>query len=66
MLIVASGAKSGLHRMLGIGANEIKYNQDAIIGNVQTEVPIDNRAFERFYESGSIAFLPIENNRSVF
>ena len=33
MLIVASGAKSGLHRMLGIGANEIKYNQDAIIGN---------------------------------
>ena len=66
MLIVASGAKSGLHRMLGIGANEIKYSQDAIIGNVLTEIPIDNRAFERFYDSGSIAFLPIENNRSAF
>jgi len=66
MLIVASGAKSGLHRMLGIGTNVINYSQDAIIGNVQTEVPIDHRAFERFYESGSIAFLPIENKRSAF
>ena len=66
LLIAASGANSGLHQLLGINSNVINYQQDAIIGNVMTDIPIENRAFERFYSEGSIAFLPLENSRSAF
>ena len=66
LLIAASGANSGLHQLLGINSNVINYQQDAIIGNVMTDIPIENRAFERFYSEGSIAFLPLANNRSAF
>ncbi len=66
LLIAASGADSGLHKLLGINSNVVNYHQDAIIGNVMTAIPIENRAFERFYSEGSIAFLPLANNRSAF
>ena len=66
MVIVADGANSSAREMLGIGVNRADYTQNAIIGNLLTEKPIANRAFERFTELGSIAFLPVENNRSAF
>ena len=66
LLIAACGADSGLHKLLGINSNVVNYHQDAIIGNVMTAIPIENRAFERFYSEGSIAFLPLANNRSAF
>ncbi|HJL93143.1 MAG TPA: 2-octaprenyl-6-methoxyphenyl hydroxylase [Woeseiaceae bacterium] len=66
LMIVADGANSSVRKMLGIGVNRVDYRQNAIIGNVLTEEPIANRAFERFTELGSIAFLPIEDDRSAF
>jgi 2-octaprenyl-6-methoxyphenol hydroxylase len=66
LLVVADGANSSARDFLGIGTNKINYDQVAIIGNLLTEKAIDNRAFERFSESGPLALLPIENGRTAF
>lgn len=66
LIIIADGLDSNVREILGIGVDRVDYSQNAIIGNVLTEKAILNRAFERFYESGSIAFLPIQDKRSAF
>ncbi|MEC9415830.1 MAG: 2-octaprenyl-6-methoxyphenyl hydroxylase [Pseudomonadota bacterium] len=66
LIIVADGFDSNAREMLGIGMHRVDYRQSAIIGNVLTERPILNRAYERFYESGSIAFLPVQDKRAAF
>jgi 2-octaprenyl-6-methoxyphenol hydroxylase len=66
LLIVADGTNSSTRDYLGIGVKKTNYDQIAIIGNLLTEKPIDNRAFERFSESGPLALLPIENGRTAF
>jgi 2-octaprenyl-6-methoxyphenol hydroxylase len=66
LLVVADGANSSARDFLGIGTNKINYHQVAIVGNLLTEKAIDNRAFERFSESGPLALLPIENGRTAF
>ena len=66
LLVAADGARSNVREMLGIGAKHSDYGQHAIIGNILTEKPHDNRAFERFTETGPIAMLPIKDNRTAF
>lgn len=59
LLIVADGAQSGLRDSLGITASVTRYDQRAVIANVQTQLPHNGQAFERFVADGAVAFLPL-------
>ena len=59
LLVVADGAQSGLRDSLGITANVTRYDQRAIVANVQTQLPHNGQAFERFVADGAVAFLPL-------
>ena len=66
LLVAADGANSSVRDMIGIGAKQASYEQWAIIGNLLPEKAPDNRAYERFTESGPIAMLPVADNRAAF
>ena len=59
LLVVADGAQSGLRDSLGITASITRYDQRAIVANVQTQLPHNGQAFERFVADGAVAFLPL-------
>ena len=48
LLVAADGSNSVVRELLGITATQSPYGQRAIIGNLRTERPIDNVAYERF------------------
>ena len=52
--------------MIGISASRVDYEQWAVVGNVLPEKAPDNRAYERFTDTGPIAMLPIADNRAAF
>jgi 2-octaprenyl-6-methoxyphenol hydroxylase len=66
LLVAADGADSTVRDLLGIAASRIDYRQCAVIGNVSPEKAPDQRAFERFTETGPLALLPIANRRAAF
>jgi len=66
LVVAADGARSSVREMLGIGVRHVDYEQCAIIGNLLTERPHENRAYERFTDSGPIAMLPVSEERSAF
>lgn len=66
LLVAADGANSAVRDMIGISAKQLSYEQWAIIGNLLPEKAPDNRAFERFTESGPVAMLPVADNRAAF
>lgn len=66
LLVAADGARSNVRDMLGISATFTDYGQHAVIGNLLTERPHQNRAWERFTEDGPIAMLPIRDDRTAF
>ena len=66
LIVAADGARSTVREMLGIGARHIDYGQQAVIGNLETEIPHGNRAFERFTEDGPVAMLPVSEKRAGF
>lgn len=63
LLVACDGANSAVRQMSGITASIHDYQQVAIIANVTTEEPHENKAFERFTEQGPIALLPMSDNR---
>jgi 2-octaprenyl-6-methoxyphenol hydroxylase len=66
LLVAADGANSTVRSMIGITADQVSYGQRAIIGNLLPEMPLRNRAFERFTEQGPLAILPIADGRAAF
>ena len=66
LLVAADGAGSAVREMMGISASRTDYGQSAVIGNVLTEIPLRNRAFERFTSEGPLAVLPIADERAAF
>ena len=66
LVVAADGANSGVRDMLGITAQQSQYGQRAVIGNLLTEKPIANRAYERFTVQGPLAVLPIPDDRAGF
>src|SRR5690606_6042966 len=66
LLAAADGARSMVRQFIDIESTHVDYRQCAIIGNVLPEVPISNRAFERFTVSGALSILPITNGRAAF
>ena len=66
LLVAADGARSSVREMLGIAAEQVSYDQRAVIGNLQPEQPIANCAYERFTEQGPLALLPLGTDRAGF
>ena len=63
MLIGADGTKSEVASAVNISQEMLHdYGQTAIIANVQTQQPHQNRAFERFTTEGPLALLPMKDN----
>lgn len=65
LVIVADGAQSKCAQMLGIDYEQKPYNQSAIITNVETELPNQGVAFERFAATGPAALLPLQKSLSA-
>ncbi len=63
LLIAADGVNSKTRVSLGIQTNQLSYAQTAIITNIETELPHNNRAYEYFTDSGPLAILPLTRNR---
>jgi 2-octaprenyl-6-methoxyphenol hydroxylase len=66
LLVAADGADSALRDMMGISAQKKQYGQRAIVGNLLTEVAIEQRAYERFTSQGPLAVLPVADDRAGF
>ena len=63
LLIVADGVSSKTRDMLQIGTSRQDYQQSAVITNVTPGQPHQNFAYERFTDTGPLAFLPLTGNR---
>lgn len=66
LLVAADGTNSRVRDMIGISAEQVPYNQVAVIGNLLPQKPMNNVAYERFTESGPLAMLPVADNRAAF
>lgn len=63
LLVVADGAESTLRDRLGVAAERSDYRQVAIIANVTPRRFHQHVAYERFTDSGPLAFLPLGSGR---
>ena len=59
LLVAADGAHSGIRELAGIGHAVHDYQQTAVACIVQTELPHDYIARQRFLRTGPLAFLPM-------
>jgi 2-octaprenyl-6-methoxyphenol hydroxylase len=59
LLLACDGANSPCRKLAGINVNHSDYQQVALIANVSTSTPHNNKAFERFTENGPLAMLPL-------
>lgn len=66
LLVAADGSNSSVRDMLGIAATQTQYEQRAVIGNLLTEKPLQNTAYERFTDAGPLALLPAADERAAF
>ncbi|HEC13147.1 MAG TPA: hypothetical protein ENI80_07835 [Acidiferrobacteraceae bacterium] len=60
LLVGADGARSQLRQHAGIETRGWSYGQQAIVATVQTELPHQETAWQRFLPTGPLAFLPLE------
>ena len=67
ILIAADGRDSFCRHAVGVDVNEHDYGQVALVTTVQTSLPHEQQAFERFSPQGPLALLPLggANRRSV-
>jgi len=63
MLVAADGNNSKVMKLLNIGSHRHSYDQVALITNVTPGKKHNNVAYERFTDSGPLAFLPMTQNR---
>ncbi|VAW75037.1 2-polyprenyl-6-methoxyphenol hydroxylase [hydrothermal vent metagenome] len=59
LLIAADGVQSRVRELLDIKVSQHKYHQSAIICNVTPELAHNGVAWERFTDTGPLAFLPL-------
>lgn len=63
LLVAADGNNSLVMQKLCIGSSRQSYHQMALITNVTPGKKHDNVAYERFTDTGPLAFLPMQSNR---
>lgn len=59
LLVAADGDDSIVRRLSGVRIKQHNYEQSAVIANIASNKPHNNRAFERFTDSGPLALLPM-------
>lgn len=64
LLIGADGINSKTRELLGVGTAGHSYLQDALVAHVRTSKPHRSTAWQRFVDSGPLAFLPLPDGRS--
>ncbi len=65
LLVIADGAFSNTRELAGIKTRILDYQQAAIVCNVGISRDHRNTAYERFTPDGLVAFLPLQDARSV-
>lgn len=63
LLAAADGTDSKTRELLGIDTAGHAYHQDALVAHVQTAEAHANTAWQRFLNSGPVAFLPLNDGR---
>jgi 2-octaprenyl-6-methoxyphenol hydroxylase len=63
LLVAADGNNSQVMKVLNIGSSRKEYNQSALITNITPGKKHNNVAYERFTDTGPLAFLPMTENR---
>ncbi len=63
LLVAADGALSKIRQWAAIPTREWDYQHEAIVATVQTEQPHQATAWQRFSESGPLAFLPLADKQ---
>ncbi|WP_341530575.1 FAD-dependent hydroxylase [Nostoc sp. UHCC 0302] len=63
LLVAADGARSPIRQAAGIKTQGWKYWQSCIVAFVKPEKSHNNTAYERFWQSGPFAILPLPENR---
>lgn len=61
LLVAADGALSRIRQWAGIATREWDYQHSAIVCTVQAEKPHELTAWQRFSETGPLAFLPLSD-----
>jgi 2-octaprenylphenol hydroxylase len=61
LLVAADGASSRIRQWAGIATREWDYQHSAIVCTVQTEKAHELTAWQRFSETGPVAFLPLSD-----
>ncbi len=60
LIIAADGATSWLRSQAGITIKNRAYDHDALVATVQTSLPHQQTAYQRFLPTGPLAFLPLD------
>ena len=63
LLVAADGNNSQVMQLLNIGSSRKDYDQSALITNITPGKKHNNVAYERFTDTGPLAFLPMTDNR---
>ena len=63
LLVAADGVNSVTRRLAGLTIKQEDYQQSAVIANIQADQLHQGIAYERFTDSGPVAFLPMTENR---
>ncbi len=61
LLLIAEGRGSTTRDLAGFEISMKNYEQTALVANVSTELPHENTAWQRFLETGPLAYLPLAN-----
>lgn len=64
LLIAADGRQSSTRTLAGLNATNGRYQQQAIVANIDTELPHRFTAWQRFLSTGPLAYLPLANGQS--
>ncbi|GMQ91158.1 MAG: 2-octaprenyl-6-methoxyphenyl hydroxylase [Gammaproteobacteria bacterium] len=63
LLVAADGVHSTIREKIGIPYRQRMYQQTAIVTNIETELPHQQVAYERFMQTGPLALLPMDKER---
>ncbi len=63
LVVAADGTGSVVRERLGIPVSESDYGQTAVITNITPQLPHHHVAYERFTDTGPLAFLPMSEQR---
>ncbi|MCF6764333.1 FAD-dependent monooxygenase [Thiotrichales bacterium 19S3-7] len=65
LVIACDGARSAIRNQLGIEVEHTDYQSYALVCNIELKRSHQNYAYERFYDDGIVAMLPMTGNRSA-